>query len=110
MDFLNLPPFYVGQKVVALHDFPKYGKAGFNTPKIDSVYKVREVIKIGAKWCVRLSEVFNEKRRLLDEDGTPQTIEVAWVARHFKELDMLPCSKLELKKVLEKVNEFVFAN
>ena len=110
MDNFGLPPFYVGQKVVALYGFPKYKKHGFSTPKKNVTYTVREVVKYGSKWCVRLTEIVNEHRRLIDEDGTAKFAEVAWVARYFKELETLPCGKLELIKVLEKVSEFVYPN
>jgi len=110
MENLNLPPFYVGQKVVALNNFSHYKKGGFNTPQKGSTYIVRELVQLegnsGIIWCVRLMEVRNKICRF----AGGIVGEVAWTCTQFRELEKLPCGKLELTKVLEKVDEFVFPN
>jgi hypothetical protein len=102
---INLPPFYVGQTVIALAEFLEYRKGGMNTPTPNQTYTVREVLQAEGKWCIRLVEVRNEKRRFVC--GTFD--EVAWVAKYFIEpIEMVTTLKLE--KVIEKVEEFVFPN
>jgi len=90
----NLPPFYVGQKVIALTSFDAYQKGGFSTPVKDSTYTVREVVELEGKWCVRLVEVKNSIRKFVGG----KVGEVGWVARHFVELDEMVLEKIEFKK------------
>ena len=106
---MNLPPFYIGQKVVALYSFDNYAQAGFNTPIEGETYTVRGLRQLQGKkgiiWCVDLIEVRNEIRTF--KDGAVG--EVAWACSQFKGIEPIT-TKLELTKVLEKVNEFVFTN
>jgi len=106
---MNLPPFYIGQKIVALNDFAYHKKHGFNTPITNTVYTVRGLRYLEGKnsmiWCVDLVEVRNEIRKF----AGGVVGEISWSAKEFIEVETIK-AKLELSKVLEKVNEFVCAN
>jgi hypothetical protein len=102
---MNLPPFYIGQKVVALTSFKTYIKHGFNTPKEGEIYTVRNVRIVENKWCVDLVEVRNKEHKFAGGIFG----EVTWVCKYFNGIEPL-VTKMELTKVLEKVNEFVFTN
>jgi hypothetical protein len=106
---MNLPPFYIGQKVIALTSFNIYIKHGFNTPIEGETYTVRglrlEDADSGKKWCVDLVEVSNEVRTF--KGGIVG--EVCWVGENFSGIEPL-VTKMELTKVLEKIHEFVFTN
>lgn len=105
---MNLPPFYIGQKVISLADWENYAAAGFNVPKGLETYTVRGLRylqgKNGMIWCVDLVEIRNEPRQMNGGFGEP-----SWTSVCFKAIEPL-VTKLELTKVLEKVNEFVFTN
>jgi hypothetical protein len=102
---MNLPPFYIGQKIVSLANFDEYRERGFNTPVKGVEYTVRNLRQVENKWCVDLVEVKNN----ISKFAGGLVGEVTWVCRWFKGIEPLT-TKLELTKVLEKVNEFVFTN
>jgi len=108
----NLPPFYVGQKVCCIYGFENYATMGFNTPQVDKIYTIRNIVmhqlRDGMGWCVELVEVRNAPHQFADGFG-----EVIWSARSFVE-PLTKTAKITLKeemvKVLEKVEEFVLPN
>jgi hypothetical protein len=107
---MNLPPFYIGQKIVSLANFNHYKENGFNTPIEGLTYTVRGLRELkgingNVIWCVDLIEIRNEIRTF--SDGTIG--EVSWSCTCFRGIEPLVV-KLELTKVLEKVTEFVFTN
>jgi hypothetical protein len=108
----NLPPFYIGQKVISLSDYPNHKQIGQNTPCKDKEYTIRNVTMgdagKGMEWCVHLVEVRNEPRQFANGFG-----ELMFVARAFVEPLTMTAKitlKEELVKVLEKMDEFVTAN
>jgi hypothetical protein len=113
MEYLNnLPPFYIGQKVISLSDYPKQKQFGQNTPEKDKEYTIRDMIMSdagrGMEWCVLLVEVRNTPRQFNNGYG-----ELRFVARAFVEPLTMTAKitlKEELVKVLERVDEFVTAN
>ena len=97
----DLPPFYVGQKVICMASFDNYKKAGFNSPIKDRQYTVRKVLKLDGKWCLYLSEVVNEAKFLKISNGQKSFGEVGWVAKYFVELEPLELEKIEFNKNIE---------
>lgn len=105
----NLPPFYVGQKVVYI--------TGFKAPK-DSIHTVKDVIKQPCG-CYALSiETKAPREGIIYADGCEdcgkdymaQKVYTAWNIKSFRPLQESVFPSLTMSKVLEKESQLISMN
>ena len=67
----NLPPFYIGQKVVCVAEFNTASTSTYNeqAPKKDEVYTVRYIDFDGGYFYIRLKEIVNKERLYISGFG-----------------------------------------
>lgn len=92
----NLPPFYIGQKVVALLNYT--GKSGAAIIK-DEIYSVFEITKIKNQWSIKIS-LNGNYWSIINSQG------IIFFAPAQKETFPI----IELSKVIEKEKKLISSN